>query len=52
LQEGSLATGVPAVSGLWFGARTLGKRFAFVGAQPFQGFLYKEFVNAWKRAGR
>jgi hypothetical protein len=47
-----VATGVPAVSGLWFGARTLGKQFAFVGAQPFQRFLYKEFVNAWKRAGR
>ncbi|MDH6630448.1 hypothetical protein M2271_008308 [Streptomyces sp. LBL] len=47
-----VATGVPAVSGLWFGARTLGKQFAFVGAQPFQRFLYKEFLNAWKRAGR
>ncbi|MFS8203383.1 hypothetical protein ACLVWQ_32500 (plasmid) [Streptomyces sp. CWNU-52B] len=47
-----VATGVPAVSGLWFGARSLGKQFAFVGAQPFQRFLYKEFINAWKRAGR
>lgn len=47
-----VATGVPAVSGLWLGARTLGKQFAFVGAQPFQRFLYKEFINAWKRAGR
>ncbi|MGW1268563.1 hypothetical protein [Streptomyces sp. NPDC002491] len=47
-----MATADPAVSGLWFGARVLGERFAFVGAQPFQGFLYKEFVNAWKRAGR
>ncbi|MFG2373800.1 hypothetical protein ACGFY9_20280 [Streptomyces sp. NPDC048504] len=47
-----VATGVPAVSGLWFGARTLGKQFTFVGAQPFQRFLYKEFISAWKRAGR
>jgi hypothetical protein len=44
--------GVPKVSGLWFGARTLGKQFAFTGAQPFQRFLYREFVDAWKRAGR
>ncbi|MFB6844821.1 hypothetical protein ACFCXS_08170 [Streptomyces sp. NPDC056373] len=47
-----VATGVPVVSGLWFGARTLGKQFAFVGSQSFQRFLYKEFLNAWKRAGR
>lgn len=46
------APGVPKVSGLWFGARTLGKQFAFAGAQPFQRFLYREFVDAWKRAGR
>lgn len=46
------APGVPKVSGLWFGARTLGKQFAFTGAQPFQRFLYREFVDAWKRAGR
>jgi hypothetical protein len=47
-----VATGVPMVSGLWFGARALGKQFSFVGAQPFQRFLYREFVGAWKRAGR
>jgi hypothetical protein len=46
------APGVPKVSGLWFSARTLGKQFAFTGAQPFQRFLYREFVDAWKRAGR
>jgi hypothetical protein len=33
-------------------AADLRKQFAFVGAQPFQRFPYKEFVNAWKRAGR
>jgi hypothetical protein len=44
--------GVPMVSGLWFGARTLGKQFSFSGAQPFQRFLYREFVDAWRRAGR
>ncbi|MDI5965629.1 hypothetical protein [Streptantibioticus silvisoli] len=46
------APGVPKVSGLWFGARTLGKQFSFTGAQPFQRFLYREFIDAWKRAGR
>ena len=46
------APGVPKVSGLWFSARALGKQFAFTGAQPFQRFLYREFVDAWKRAGR
>jgi hypothetical protein len=44
------APGVPKVSGLWFGARALGKQFRFSG-QPFQRFLYREFVDAWKRAG-
>ena len=47
-----VASGVPVVSGLWFSARALGKQFAFSGAQPFQRFLYREFVDAWKRAGR
>ncbi len=46
------APGVPKVSGIWFGARTLGKQLSFTGAQPFQRFLYREFVDAWKRAGR
>lgn len=43
------APGIPKVSGLWFGARTLGKKFRFTG-QPYQRFLYREFVDAWKRA--
>jgi hypothetical protein len=42
--------GLPLVSGLWVGARMLGKRRAHIG-QPFQRFLYKEFFEAWKRAG-
>jgi hypothetical protein len=46
------APGVPKVSGLWFGARTLGKQVGFHGGSPFQRFLYREFVGAWKRAGR
>jgi hypothetical protein len=44
--------GVPRVSGLWFGVRALGKRFTFPGAQPYQRFLYREFIGAWKRSGR
>ncbi|MEO3790892.1 hypothetical protein ABGB14_11795 [Nonomuraea sp. B10E15] len=28
------------------------KQCAFSGAQPYQRFLYREFVDAWKRAGR
>lgn len=44
-------TGVPKVSGLWLGIRSLEKRYVFAG-EPFQRFLYKEFVKAWKRAGR
>ncbi|MEO3798459.1 hypothetical protein [Nonomuraea sp. B1E8] len=46
------APGVPKVSGIWLGARSLSKQFAFSGAQPYQRFLYREFVDAWKRAGR
>ncbi|GAA1959242.1 hypothetical protein [Kitasatospora viridis] len=45
-------TGLPVVSGLWFGARSLGKQFVFGNAQPYQRFLYREFVDAWKRTGR
>lgn len=48
----SLATGVPIVSGMWFTARSLGKQFAHPGAQPYQRFLYREFRNAWRRAGK
>lgn len=43
--------GVPKVSGLWFGVRSIEKRYVFAG-EPFQRFLYKEFVKAWKRSGR
>jgi hypothetical protein len=43
--------GVPKVSGLWIGARSVEKRYVFAG-EPFQRFLYKEFVRAWKRAGK
>lgn len=49
---GAAVTGLPVVSGLWFGARTLGKQFAHGGSQPYQRFLYREFVDAWKRSGR
>jgi len=46
------APGVPKVSGLWLSARTIGKQRTFTGAQPYQRFLYREFLDAWKRAGR
>lgn len=46
------APGVPKVSGLWLSARTIGKQRSFAGAQPYQRFLYREFLDAWKRAGR
>lgn len=46
------APGVPKVSGLWVSARTIGKQRSFAGAQPYQRFLYREFLDAWKRAGR
>lgn len=44
-------TGVPKVSAIWLGIRSIEKRYVFSG-QPFQRFLYKEFVKAWERAGR
>jgi hypothetical protein len=43
--------GVPNVTGLWMGVRGVEKRYVFSG-KPFQRFLYKEFVKAWKRSGR
>jgi hypothetical protein len=46
-----VAPGVPKVSGIWFGARKLGKQLTFSG-QGYQRFLYREFLDAWKRAGR
>ena len=44
-------SGVPKVSGLWIGIRSVEKRYVFSG-EPFQRFLYKEFVKAWKRSGK
>jgi hypothetical protein len=44
-------SGVPKVSGLWIGIRAVEKRYVFSG-EPFQRFLYKEFVKAWKRSGK
>ncbi|WFE34135.1 hypothetical protein [Micromonospora sp. WMMD975] len=43
--------GIPKVSGMWIGARVIGKQMAATGT-PVQRFLYKEFYRAWKRAGR
>ncbi len=48
----SAAPGIPIVSGLWFSARSLGKQYAYTGAQPYQRFLYREFIDAWKKTGR
>lgn len=49
-----MATGVPKVSGLWFGTKAFGKQMAQfrINGQPYQQFLYREFVRAWKAAGR
>lgn len=43
---------VPKVSGLWCGARTIGKQFASPARSPFQRSLYREFVGAGKCPGR
>ena len=47
-------TGVPRVTGLWFGAKSLGKQVAQfkLNGQPYQQFLYREFIRAWKTAGQ
>lgn len=42
--------GVPKVSGLWLAGRRLGKQVSAAGS-PVQRFLYREFVQAWKRTG-
>jgi len=44
--------GVPMVTGLYFGIKGAGVGVArrFTG-RPFEQFLYREFVRAWKRAG-
>ncbi|WP_433826634.1 hypothetical protein ACQP2E_31650 [Actinoplanes sp. CA-015351] len=49
-----VATGVPKVAGLWFGTKAIGRQMAQfrIGGQPYQQFLYREFVRAWKVAGR
>ena len=41
--------GVPKVSGLWVGARMVSSRLK--PGNPVQRFLYREFLNAWKRTG-
>jgi len=43
--------GVPKVSGVWLGARTVGKQLR-PGGSPLQRFLYREFYEAWKRTSR
>lgn len=48
----SAAPGIPVVSGLWFAARSLGRQYTYPGALPYQRFLYREFIDAWKRAGK
>lgn len=46
-------TGVSVVRGLYFGTRGLGRRLSHrFSGRPFQQFLYREFVRAWKLAGR
>jgi len=44
------APGVPKVGGVWLGIRSLGRRLTFSG-RDYQKFLYKEFLEAWKRSG-
>jgi hypothetical protein len=45
----STVPGIPRVSGLWLGARTLLKRYSFHG-NPAQKFIYQEYLSAWRRA--
>ena len=42
------APGVPKVGAVWLGARSAHKRLSFKGT-PYQQFLYKEFLEAWRR---
>jgi hypothetical protein len=46
-------TGVPVVRGLYFGTKDLGGKLSrrFRG-KPFEQFLYREFIRAWRIAGR
>jgi hypothetical protein len=43
--------GVPKVAAVWLGSRSAGKRMLFRG-NPYQEFLYKEFLGAWRRTAR
>jgi hypothetical protein len=43
--------GVPKMTGLWMAGRKIGKQVGVAGS-PVQRFLYREFVQAWKRTGR
>lgn len=45
------APGVPKVGGVWLGARSARKRLSFKGT-PYQQFLYREFLDAWRRTAR
>lgn len=45
----SMVPGVPRVEGLWLGARTALRRYAFRG-NPAQKFIYQEYLSAWRRA--
>jgi hypothetical protein len=44
-------TGTPHCSCAGTATPALERRYVFAG-EPFQRFLYKELVKAWKRAGR
>jgi hypothetical protein len=47
------ATGVSVVRGVYFGTKGLGQHLSRrLRGQPFQQFLYREFLRAWKIAGR
>ncbi|MFC0528335.1 hypothetical protein [Phytohabitans kaempferiae] len=43
------ATGLPIVSGLYFGSRGIGRGVVRrLRSRPFQQFLYREFIRAWR----
>lgn len=57
LTEGvaSVATaipGVPKLSGVLLGIRAASKRLAFRANNPYQKFLYQEFVEGWEKSKR
>jgi hypothetical protein len=46
------ATGLPIVSALYFGSRGIGRSVVRrLRSRPFQQFLYREFIRAWKLTG-